>query len=144
MLGDELLVQTGAGVVTRCSQTKKISAIAYHYPLEVKQTVPASFESRDQAYATLATGKPEQLTFELTGLKPGAKILVETLDQQNGNALAAWEKQGKPDNVSREQVQLLRERAVATRLETFTADESGNFTLKRSIEPWSVILIREP
>jgi xylan 1,4-beta-xylosidase len=142
-LGDELIQQFPAGVVTRCSKTKKLSAIAYHYPAEVKQTVPASFDSRDQAYATLATGKPEQLNIELTGLKPGAKIVVEMLDQQNGNALAVWEKLGKPDNISRDQTKLLREKAAETKSEAFAADANGTFKLQRSVLPWSVILIRE-
>lgn len=42
-------------------------------------------------------------------MKPGAKILVETLDKQNGNALVAWEALGKPDDVTREQAQEMRE-----------------------------------
>lgn len=99
----------------------------------------ASFDSRAKAYETLALGKPEQLNIELAGLNPGAKILMETLDQQNGNALAAWEALGKPDNLSREQTKLLREKAAATRQEKFTADAAGSFKLQRSIEPWSVV-----
>ena len=143
LLGDELLEKCSAGVVTRCSKTKKLSALAYHYPPEMPQTVLASFETRDKASETLALGKLEQLSIELTGLKPGAKILVETLDKQNGNALAVWETMGKPDNVTREQAKLLREKAAATKREFFSADASGHFKLHRAIEPWSVISIRE-
>ena len=143
LLGDELLGNFSAGVVTRCSKTKILSAIAYHYPPEMPQTVLASFDSRDKAYETLALGKPEQINIELTGLKPGVKILVATLDKQNGSALAAWETLGKPGNVSREQTKLLREQAAATKREEFAADVGGNFKLQRTIEPWSVVLIRE-
>jgi xylan 1,4-beta-xylosidase len=107
------------------------------------QTVLASFDSGDKASETLALGKPEQLNVELTGLKPGLKILVETLDKQNGNALAGWEKLGEPDNLSREQTRLLREQAAAIKKETFTTDAKGNFKLQRTVEPWSVVLIRE-
>ena len=107
------------------------------------QTVLASFDSRDKAYETLALGKPEQLNIELTGLKPGAQIVVETLDQQNGNALAAWEVLGKPDNLSREQTKLFREKADATRKVILTADGNGILKLSRTIEPWSVVSIRE-
>ena len=95
-LGDELLGNFSGGIVTRCSKTNKISAIAYHYPPEMPQTVLASFDSRAKACETLALGKLEQLNVELAGLKPGAKILVETIDKQHGNALAAWEALGKP------------------------------------------------
>ncbi|MBC8096280.1 MAG: beta-xylosidase [Akkermansiaceae bacterium] len=142
-LGDEVLGRFPAGVVTRCSQTGKLSAIAYHYPPEMPQTVLASFDSRAKAYETLALGRPEALSIELAGLKPGAMVLVETLDKQNGNALAAWEALGKPDKLTREQTKLLREQAAATRKEKFTADAGGGFKLQRSIEPWSVVLIRE-
>ncbi len=142
-LGDELIGKFAAGIVTRCSKTRKLSAIAYHYPPEMPQTVLASFDSGDKASETLALGKPEQLNVELTGLKPGLKILVETLDKQNGNALAGWEKLGEPDNLSREQTRLLREQAAAIKKETFTTDAKGNFKLQRTVEPWSVVLIRE-
>jgi xylan 1,4-beta-xylosidase len=142
-LGDELLGKFSGGVLTRFSQTKKISAIVYHYPPEMPQTVLAAFGSRDQACETLALGKPEQLNVEFTGLKPGAQIVVETLDKHNGNAPAAWEALGQPDNLSREQATRLREKAGATKQENFTADAGGSFKLQRSIEPWSVVLIRE-
>ena len=118
-------------------------SIAYHYPPEMPQTVLASFGTRDKACETLALGKPEQLKIKFTGLKPGAKIVVETLDQQNGNALAAWESLGKPDNLSREQTKLLREKAAATKKESFAADANGCFKLERFIEPWSLVLIQE-
>lgn len=143
LLGDELIGRFPAGVVARCGKTKKISLLAFHYPTEMKQTVPASFGSRDQACETLALGKSEMLNVELTDLKPGSKIIVETLDKQNGNALAVWESLGKPDNISREEAKLLREKAVATKREEFIVDDNGTFKLQRVIEPWSVVLIRE-
>jgi xylan 1,4-beta-xylosidase len=142
-LGDELLGKFSGGVVTRCFKTKKLSAIAYHYPPEMPQTVLASFDSRDKAYETLALGQPEQLHVELTGLKPGAKILVETLDKQNGNALAAWVAMGSPEPPTREQAKELRQQAEATKKETFAAVANGKFILQRAIEPWSMVLVRE-
>jgi xylan 1,4-beta-xylosidase len=142
-LGDELLGKFAGGIVTRSSKTNKLSAIAYHYPPEMPQTVLASFDSRDKAYETLALGKSEPFSIELVGLNPGAKILVETLDKENGNALAAWESLGKPDNVSREQAQLLREKSAATKREELAADATGRFNLQRAITPWSVVSIRE-
>ena len=142
-LGDELLGKFVSGVVTRCSKTKKLSAVAWHYPPEMPQTVLASFDSRDKAYETLALGKPMPLNIELTGLKPGAKVLVETLDKHNGNAMGVWEAMGKPENPTREQIRLLREKAAATRQEHFAADASGTFKLQRAIGPWNVVLVRE-
>ena len=143
LLGEELLGKFPAGIVTRCGKTKKLTALAWHYPPEMPQTVPASFDSRDKAYETLVLGKPRQLKIELSGLKPGAKILVETLDKQNGNALSAWEALGRPESPTREQVEILRKKAAATKLEKLKADAKGRFKLQRTIEPWSVVLIRE-
>lgn len=142
-LGDERLGKFPGGIVTRDSKTRKLSALAYHYPAEMPQTVPASFDSRAQAYATLALGQPEPLHVEFTGLKPGAKVLVETLDRQNGNALAAWEELGQPDHLSRAQTERLREQAAATKRESFAADGNGSFKWQRRLEPWSVVLIKE-
>jgi xylan 1,4-beta-xylosidase len=107
------------------------------------QTVLASFDSRAKAYETLALGKPATLNIDLAGLKPGAKVLVETLDKQNGNAMGVWESLGKPENPTREQTKQLREKAAATKQEHFTADANGSFKLQRSLEPWSVVLVRE-
>jgi hypothetical protein len=50
---------------------------------------------------------------------------------------------GQPDNASREQAKLLREKAAATKKENLAADANGNFKLQRAIEPWSVVSIRE-
>jgi len=142
-LGDELVEKSEGGVVTRCARTKKLSAIAYHYPPEIKQTIPASFDSREKAEETLALGKPEQLIVEWTGLSPGAKILLETLDIKNGNALAAWNSLGSPENPTREQMRLLREKAAATKVENFRVEDHGKFQIQRSMEPWTVVLVRE-
>ncbi|HEY1661682.1 MAG TPA: beta-xylosidase [Verrucomicrobiae bacterium] len=142
-LGDELVGEFPGGIVTRHRLSGKLTAIAFHYPPEMRQTVPASFDSCDKACETLALGKTEQLNIEFSGLKAGAKILVETLDKQNGNAIAAWETAGKPGNPTRQQTRSLRDKAVATKTETLAADVNGNFELTRAIEPWSVVLIRE-
>jgi hypothetical protein len=64
-------------------------------------------------------------------------------DQENGNALAAWEKLGKPDNVSRDRTKLLRERVAATKSEELSADAAGAFTFQRAVASWNVISIRE-
>jgi xylan 1,4-beta-xylosidase len=142
-LGDTLVKKSTAGVVTRYSKTGRASAIAYHYPPEMPLSVPASFDSCDKAYETLALGKPETLSIELTGLKPNAQVLVETLDKTHGNAMSAWVAMGSPEAPTREQTASLRAAAEATKRETFTADASGRFSLQREIEPWSVVLVRE-
>lgn len=142
-LGDELLHQGPAGVVTRDSKTRKLAALAYHYPPEVPQAAPASFDARDVADRTLAAGKPEALVIELTGLRPGASVIVETLDRDHGNALATWRAMGEPEPLSREQADALKRAAMATDQAAHRADAAGMFALRHAITSWAVVLIRE-
>jgi xylan 1,4-beta-xylosidase len=142
-LGDELVQKTFGGVVTRASATGKLSALAYHYPPEMPLSVPASFDSAAAAEATQALGQPELLTVDWTGLPPDAPILVETLAKSHGNAMSCWAAMGQPAAPTRAQTQVLRLGAEATRREILKADAGGSFGLRRSVEPWSLVLIRQ-
>jgi xylan 1,4-beta-xylosidase len=142
-LGDELLSQSASGVLTRDSKSGKLRALIYHYPPEMPLSVPASFDTRDKAEEVLALGKPETLSIELTGLPSHAPLLIETLDKTHGNAMAAWQAMGEPEPPSREQTAVLRDQAEATAQEILQADEAGNFTLQRQVEPWSVVLLKQ-
>jgi len=142
-LGDEVLKRTSGGIITRHRSTGKLTALVYHYPPEMPLTVPASFDSPDKAEATLALGQPDTLTLILTGLRPHAPMLVETLSKDAGNVIETWKALGAPEPLSRPQTAQLRESALATRRETLAADAEGVFTFIRQIEPWNVVLIRE-
>ncbi|MBC7785672.1 MAG: beta-xylosidase [Burkholderiales bacterium] len=142
-LGDEIVRQENGIIVTRDSATSKIAALAYHYPPEVPQSVPASFDSRDVAEQTLATGSPTELNLTLTGLASNAVFTIETLDRRNGNALAAWGAMGNPDPLGLEQTHLLQQAALATRSETVLGGADGTLTLARPIDAWSLVMIRE-
>jgi xylan 1,4-beta-xylosidase len=142
-LGDQLLERGPAGVVTRDSRTGKLAALAYHYPPEMPLSVPASFDSPDVACQTCALGQPETVEIAWTGLKPDAPILARTLDHEHGNARAVWEAMGQPEHPTREQTKALRQGAEATLQEFFRADAAGDFVLRCSIQPWSLLLIQE-
>ena len=138
-----MLEHTDAGIITRSSETHKISALAYHYPPEITQTIPGSFDSRQVAEATLATGSPAELIIEIDGLTPGAELRVEIIDQDHGDALAAWKKMDSPDPISREQTKQLKEAAQATRIEHHVAASDGTFRYARTLEPWSLVGLRQ-
>jgi xylan 1,4-beta-xylosidase len=142
-LGDELIACSECGVVTRDSSSGKIRALACHYPPQMPLSVPASSDTRDKAWETLSLGDPVVLEIDLHGLKPGAEVVIETLDSRHGNAMGAWEEMGFPAAPTREQCGVLREKAAATGLEIVHADGSGTLLIKRSIEPWSVVSIVE-
>jgi xylan 1,4-beta-xylosidase len=142
-LGDELLHRGPAGVATRHSGSGKLAALAFHYPPEMTLSVPASFDTIDVARRTLALGHLETLVVTWTGLEPNTPVMVETLDHEHGNARAGWEAMGQPEHPTREQTQILRQGAEATRQEIFLADAAGQFCLRRSIQPWSLLLVRQ-
>ena len=142
-LGDCLLERGDGYVISRNSKTNLLQALAYHYPPEMPLSVPASFDSRERAESTLRIGGPERVVIDWSGLPPHAPILVETLDTENGDPMAAWGAMGAPQTPSREQCTLLREAAMATRKELLRANAAGHFALSRSIAPWSVVSIRQ-
>jgi xylan 1,4-beta-xylosidase len=113
-LGDELLARTEGAVIARDRSTGKLTALCYHYPAEVPQSAPASFDTPDVAQRTLAMGSPAIVELRLTGLRESASFVVEVPDGEHGNAVAAWNRLGSPTSPSRHQLNLLRD--VATQL----------------------------
>jgi xylan 1,4-beta-xylosidase len=143
LLGDEILQTAPGSIVTRHQTSGRLTALAYHYPEEMKLAVPSSISSRELAQKTLGTGSSARLSIDLSGLRPGARVAVETLGQDSGNALGAWTTMGQPDPLSRKQAAELRELAGRTRSEIFQANDAGRFSLERSIDPWNVVMVRE-
>lgn len=137
-LGDEQLYNEDPLVVSRHSDTKKITAIAYNYPKEFEEAVPASRNA-----STYMKASPKKLSLKLRGLKPGATFTIETLDKEHGNAYDAWEKMGCPHSPNREQTEALKRAGWATVEETVVVDGKGRLTLERILQPWTVMLITE-
>ncbi|WP_217574377.1 beta-xylosidase [Streptomyces sp. GbtcB7] len=142
-LGDELLIQTEGAAVTRHRASGSLSALAYHYPAEVTQAPPGSFDGRSVAQDVLATGSPRRLRIELTGLSPRSSVTIETLDAEQGNAIAAWHAMGAPEPPTREQTVLLRKAGHAVGQRVQLADDEGRFLFDEEIPSWSVVLIRQ-
>ncbi|WP_372807729.1 GH39 family glycosyl hydrolase [Pontiella sp.] len=138
-LGGEVLARSGNGMVTRDPQTGRLAALAYHYPPEVAQTVPGSFDSRAVAEQTLAMGSPVEMVIELTGLAPGTEFVVERVDRDHGDALSAWKRMGSPDPISREQTRQLKEAARATAVQTCCVAHDGTLRIARTLEPWGLL-----
>jgi xylan 1,4-beta-xylosidase len=141
-LGDELLAQTVGAVVTRDSKTGRMTALAYNYPPEMKVSLPVT-ETLAEADAIDANGSSRAMEMHLSGLMPGAAFEIETLDREHGDAVAAWEKMGRPDPPTPVQTKALRSAARATRREIVRADSGGRLDLKRPIEAWSLVLVRQ-
>lgn len=142
-LGDELLSQTDGAVITRNQKSNHLVALAYNYPSEMVTALPST-SSLAEADAITGTGSPKQLSITLSGLPPNAPLEIETLDDDHGNAVRAWEHMGQPPAPTREQTEALRKAGWGTKKELRHADASGRFELGRKIDAWSLVLVREP
>jgi xylan 1,4-beta-xylosidase len=141
-LGTEILERTANGIITRDAQTRRSSALAYHYPPEVTRTVPGSFDTRHVAEATLATGSPAEFVVALEGLVPGTELVLEIIDPDHGDALSAWKRMGSPEPLSREQAKQLKDAAWATQKAHHTVGGDGTFRISKTLAPWSLLSIR--
>ncbi|GAF03814.1 GH39 family glycosyl hydrolase [Saccharicrinis fermentans] len=139
LLGDEKLYKDDAVFVSRNSGDGKIVALAYNYPKENEGSVPAGYKS----YEYLSEGSSKQLKLELKHLKPGAMFQIEILDKDHGNVCHSWEKMGKPEPPTREQIKVLKNVAENLKTETVVADKDGRLTINREIAPWNVMLIQQ-
>ena len=141
-LGDELLARTDGAIITRDQQSRRVTALAYNYPAEMTTSLPST-SSLAEADAISSTGSSRQIEISLSGLAPGTTFEIEVLDKLHGNATEAWEEMGQPSPPTREQAEALRKAAWGTRKELVRADPSGRLVLQRTLEPWSVVLVRQ-
>ncbi|MFI3301717.1 MAG: glycoside hydrolase [Rikenellaceae bacterium] len=137
-LGDKMIYNTDPVCVTRNSKTGKIVAMAYNYPEEFVQRVPAGGNASNYMKSSA-----KQLDFQITGLKPNAAVFVETLDNDNGNVMADYRAMGSPKSPTREQIAMLKSASWNTKKESLKADKDGVLTIKREMSPWACLLITE-
>jgi xylan 1,4-beta-xylosidase len=116
--------------------------MAYNYPPEMKISLPVS-NTLEAADAIDNSGSAREFTLDLSHLPAGASFVVETLDKQHGDAVAAWEAMGKPEPPNQKQTELLREEAWATRKEILRADSEGKLHIETSLPPWALMSIRQ-
>lgn len=136
-LGDQQLYNTDPLVVTRDSRSGRITALAYNYPAEFEMRVPSI---RDAGNYMQASAK--DIDLKLTGLQPNQTFIIETLDKDHGFAYDEWLRLGRPHSPTRQQTQLLRDSAWDTDTDIIRADANGCLTLKRTLQPWSLMLVK--
>lgn len=141
-LGDQTLAQVPGGIVTRFSESGRIAVMAYNYSPELKASLPVS-NTLQAADAIDNSGSAREFTIDISHLPAGATFVIETLDKQHGDAVAAWEAMGKPEPPNKQQTALLREEAWATRKEIVRADSDGNLHIETSLPPWALMSIRQ-
>ncbi len=137
-LGDKLIYNTDPVCVTRNSANNKIVALAYNYPQEFIQRVPAGNKA-----GSYMNSSSKELDFKIEGLTPRANVIVETLDNDHGNVMQAYRAMGKPHSPNREQIEDLKAAGWNTKKEVLRADDNGTLTVKRTMTPWTCILMTE-
>ncbi|WP_158848549.1 GH39 family glycosyl hydrolase [Algibacter sp. L1A34] len=138
-LGDEEIYKNDYLFVSKKSGSGKVVALAYNYPEDHYSAVPASIKKIDK----YESGATRQLKLELTDLKPGTQFKIETLDKDHGNIYNYWEKMGKPEPPTREQIKVMKQYAENLKTEIITADKNGELKLDRVLSPWSLVLIEQ-
>ena len=86
-------------------------------------------------------GAPKHVTLSLRGLAGANEARIQMVDRDHGNALAAWEKMGKPDFPSREQQQKLRRAAELGPPEIRQLTGTSPATLTLTVPPQGLALI---
>jgi xylan 1,4-beta-xylosidase len=142
-LGDELLARTDGAVVTRRSEDGLLRALIYHYPEETAESVPASYGDRRTADETIGLGAATWVELDVSGLRAGARVVLETVDRVHGNAMTVWDELRRPAYPTREQTAVIRDRAACGRLETATVGADGYLRLDRAIDAWTILSVRE-
>ena len=137
-LGDEKIYYKDPLFISRSSKTGKLSAIAFNYPKEYEQTVPSM-----QNFTNYMNASSKTLDIVLEGLNPNACFEIEVLDKMHGNVYDAYLNMGAPHSPNIREIEFLRQKAWDTVKEIVKVDEDGRLILKRDLDPWCCILIRE-
>lgn len=135
-LGDQKLYKNDFLFVSKKSSDNKIVALAYNYPKEYENSVPAGSNKREE-------GTHKELNFSLTNLRPGTMFKIEILDKDHGNIHNFWEDMGKPEPPTREELKVMDEYANTMKTSYVKADKNGKLTINHSITPWSLVLIKQ-
>ncbi|MGQ1784589.1 MULTISPECIES: GH39 family glycosyl hydrolase [unclassified Saccharicrinis] len=138
-LGEEKLFKNDYLMVTKKSGNGKVVALVYNYPDDYLDAVPSSI----QRFNKIEDGEAKELNLSLTALKPGTMFKIEVLDKDHGNIYNYWEKMGKPEPPSREQIKVMKKAAHHLKTELVTVDNDGNLNITREISPWSLVLIEQ-
>lgn len=137
-LGNEKLYYADPLFVSRSTQSGKVTAVAFNYPDEFGDMVPSA-----RNFDNYMEASPKKLDVTFKNLTPGSVFEIEVLDKNNGNIYDSFVDMGAPHSPNRAEIAVLKQKSWATMKTTVKADEKGNLVVKRTIAPWSCILIRE-
>ena len=86
-------------------------------------------------------GAPKHFSLDVRHLPAGARATVWRLDATHGNAVAAFDRMGRPDSPSREQIVQLREAGKLAAPESVKAND-GKFEITVPVQGLVVVELR--
>jgi xylan 1,4-beta-xylosidase len=117
----ELPLDHASARATRCPRGG-LRLLAWNLP-EVAETALGGEDWK-------TTGAPRTDTFALSGIRAGRyRLRIHTVDDERGNALAAWRGMGSPDYPHGETLAALHAASEAVLLRDETLDLEGDFSL---------------
>jgi xylan 1,4-beta-xylosidase len=137
-LGDEMLYYKDPIIVSRSSNTGKITALAFNYPDEYFNAVPSKAISE-----TYMNGSSKEIDLVLDNLTPNATFCIEILDKDHGNIIDVYKNLGRPRSTTAEQEAWLRAKAWETDKQMIQADANGHLEYKTTLTPWACVLINQ-
>jgi xylan 1,4-beta-xylosidase len=139
-LGDEVLAADVDHIVSRYADGR-ISAVLCNYAAD--RMAPLECRRREQVDAVLAACDPAAAQITLTHLPPGARFVLEQLDNEHGCAVTRWQAMGMPPSPSRRQIAELKAAAADTLIDPLQADDAGVLRISRNLPPWAVIRLTQ-
>jgi len=140
-LGDELIEKGEGYIITK--QNGKLRILIYNYPKEMKKTIPMSpYPNREIAEDIEKIGESKNIDIEVNGLEDRTNFTIEILDCEHGHAVNEWKKFGCIEYPKKEQIELLKERALMTKKIDFELNPNKN-KLNIQLKPWAIAFISE-
>ena len=142
-LGDETLLSTPHGVITRDSSTGLLSAVFLNYPEEMGRRGVGSETAYEATRHLAAMGPSRRIRHTVEGLAPGTELSVRVVDWDHGNVAERWHQMGQPLNLTRDQADELRRHADDLLVETLVVPATGVLEIDLELAPWAVASVTQ-
>lgn len=138
-LGDELLLSTPHGVLTRHGVDGRLAAVFFNYPDDMQNRSIGPRDTHAETRELAALGPARRVRHEVRGLEPGATFRATVLDLDHGDVVAEWDRLGAPLNLTPQQTEHLRAVADDLATSTLTVSDDGVLEIDVELAPWAVM-----
>ncbi|CAG0969437.1 partial Beta-xylosidase, partial [Anaerolineae bacterium] len=144
-LGDEILDMGDSFAVTRHT-SGKISVLVWNY---CHYTDEAASDSRSiqkaagtrRLYDMFVQKAEKQFTLNLPGFDRKVRVQATRFDREHGSVLDAWFEMGSPEQILREDLDILRQKTELTMNVEYLSPAPNLLTLNLIVQPHGVTLV---